>query len=154
MLALTLSFANLLLASLVVGAMFGVWLIFNPKGLDGQRYVVLHQQAIRTMNTAMPALGAVTIALTLAAAAMARADRERLALIVGAAGAFLAVAAITRFANQPINAVVASWPAATPPADWTHLRDSWRRWHIVRLACGLAGLAGLILADLPRLAPS
>ena len=148
MLAMTLSFANVFLASLVIGAMFGVWLFFNPKGLDGPRYVVLHQQGIRTMNTAMPALGAVTIALTIAAAVMARGDGERLALLVGAVVAFVAVAAITRFGNQPINLVVKSWSAATPPPEWTRLRDTWWRWHVVRLVCGLGGLSGVILAEL------
>ena len=150
MLAMTINFANLFLASLVIGAMFGVWLFFNPKGLDGPRYVVLHQQGIRTMNTAMPALGAVTIALTAAAAVMARGDGERLALLVGAAIAFVAAAAITRLVNQPINLVVMTWSTATPPPEWTRLRDTWWRWHVARLICGLGGLAGLILAELLR----
>ncbi len=154
MLAMTISFANLFLASLVIGAMFGVWLFFNPKGLDGPRYVVMHQQGIRTMNAPMPALGAVTIALTAAAAVMARGDGERLALIIGAAIAFVAVAAITRFVNQPINLAVATWSIATPPPEWTRLRDTWWRWHILRVVCGLAGLSSLILAELLRGAAS
>ena len=29
-----IDFVDLLLASLVVGALFGVWLVFNPAGLD------------------------------------------------------------------------------------------------------------------------
>jgi uncharacterized membrane protein len=150
MFAMTISFANLFLASLVIGAMFGVWLFFNPRGVDAPRYVVMHQQGIRTMNTAMPALGAVTIVLTAVAAALARGDNERLALMVGATIAFVAVAAITRLVNQPINLVVMTWSTATPPHEWTHLRDTWWRWHVVRLVCGLGGLAGLILAELLR----
>ena len=134
--------------------MFGVWLFFNPQGLDGPRYVVLHQQGICTMNTAMPVLGAATIALTIAAAVIARGDSERLALLVGAAIAFMAAAAITRFGNQPINQVVKSWSMAMPPPEWTRLRDTWWRWHVVRLVCGLSGLAGLILAELLRGAAS
>jgi hypothetical protein len=154
MLAMTISFANLFIASLVVGAMFGVWLFFNPKGLDGPRYVVLHQQGIRTLNTAMPALGAATIVLTGAAAVMASGDGGRLALMVAAAIAFLAVGAITRLFNQPINRVVMTWSTATPPPEWTRLRDTWWRWHIARLVCGLGGLSGLILAELLRGAAS
>lgn len=154
MLAMTINFANLFLASLVIGAMFGVWLFFNPKGLDGPRYVVLHQQGIRTMNKAMPALGAVTIALTAAAAVMARGDGERLALLVVAAIAFVAAAAITRLVNQSINLIVMTWSTATPPPEWTRLRDTWWRWHVMRLLCGLGGLSGVILAELLPVAAS
>ena len=154
MLTITIGFANLFLASLVIGAMFGVWLFFNPKGLDGPRYLVMHHQGIRTMNRAMPALGAATIVLTTAAAVMAHGDGERLALLIGSVIAFLAVAAITRLVNQPINLVVKTWTTATPPPEWTRLRDTWWRWHIVRLVCGLVGLSGVILAELLRRAAS
>ena len=148
MLATTVSFANVFLAALVSGAMFGVWLLFNPRGLDGPRYVVLHQQGIRRLNTTMPALGAVTIAVTVAAAVMARGDNRRLALLIVAAVAFAASAAITRFGNQPINAVVKTWSAVTPPPEWTRLRNTWWRLHILRLVCGIAGLSAVILAEL------
>jgi anthrone oxygenase-like protein len=148
MFAMTISFANLLLASLATGAMFGVWLFFNPKGLDGPRYVVLHQQGIRTMNTAMPIMGAVTIALTVAAAAMARHDGVRLSLLAMAVIGFLAAGLITRFCNQPINTVVMSWSAATPPTLWMQLRDKWWHWHVTRLVFGIGGLCALILANL------
>ena len=57
MFAVGVEFANLLVAALVAGAMFGVWLSFNPAGLDATSYVALQQQAIRTLNTTMPALG-------------------------------------------------------------------------------------------------
>lgn len=150
MFAITLGFANLLVASLVVGAMFGAWLMLNPRGLDGPRYVVLHQQGIRTLNTALPALGAATFVLTLAAAAMARRDGPRLALLVVAAIGFLAAGVITRRLNQPINRQVMTWSTAAPPAEWTRLRDTWWRWHVARLLCGLGGLSGLILADVLR----
>lgn len=148
MLSTMIGFANVLLAALVIGATFGVWLFFNPKGLDGPRYVVLHQQGIRTMNTAMPALGAATLALTIAAAVIARDDERKLVLLISAALAFAASAAITRFGNQPINAIVKSWSAVTPPAEWTRLRNVWWRLHVARLVFGIAGLSAVILAEL------
>lgn len=147
MLAAIVGFADVLMASLVIGAMFGVWLFFNPRELDGPRYVVVHQQGIRTMNTAMPALGAVTIALTITAAVLAHRDGEKVTLLAGASLAFLAVAAITRFGNQPINSIVSSW-LPVPPPEWRRLRDLWWRWHLIRLACGLAGLSAVIIAQL------
>ena len=39
-----IDFADVLLAALVVGAMFGIWLIFNPAGLAAGVYITLQQQ--------------------------------------------------------------------------------------------------------------
>jgi hypothetical protein len=66
MFSIVIDFANVLFAALSVGAMFGVWLVFNPAGLEANFYVALHQQSIRKLNKAMPALGAATILLTIA----------------------------------------------------------------------------------------
>ena len=148
MFAVGVEFANLLVAALVAGAMVGVWLSCNPAGLDATSYVALQQQAIRTLNTTMPALGGVAILLTLLAAAISRGDRVRLALLLAAAACFLAAGLITRFLNQPINAIVIGWSAAAPPADWTDFRDAWWRWHVLRTGIGIAGLCLVIAASL------
>lgn len=143
-----LSFANLLLASLLVGAMFGVWLFLNPKGSDSILYVALQKQAIRRLDKTMPALGAATILLTIIAAVAGRNDRTRFGLL-STAIVFLVVAGlVTRLANQPINAIVMSWNAEAPPGSWIELRDKWWRWHCTRLASGLLGLSMLIVATL------
>jgi uncharacterized membrane protein len=88
MFALMIDFTNLLLAALVVGAMFGVWLVFNPAGLDASFYVALHQQGIRTLNQRLPALGAATIVLTIAAAALGRVNAARFRLLTAAVVCF------------------------------------------------------------------
>jgi uncharacterized membrane protein len=150
MLSATIDFANLMLAALVVGAMFSVWLVFNPSGLNASLYVALQQQGIRTLNTAMPALGAATVLATLAAAVLGRDDRMRLALLVAALVCFVAAGLVTRFLNQPINAIVITWSSDAPPASWMHLRDEWWRWHLIRLVAGLGGLSLLIVATLKR----
>ena len=141
-------FADTLMASLVVGAMFGVWLLFNPSGLDGPTYLVLHQRGIRRLNRPLPALGAATLLLTILAAALAHGDRLRVLLLGGAAIGFLGAGLITRFLNQPINRVVMTWSTEALPSDWTGFRDRWWQHHIARLACGIAGLCAVILADL------
>ena len=150
MFSVMLDFANLLLAALVVGAMFGVWLLFNPSGLDDNFYVALHQHGVRTLNTVMPALGAASTLGMIAAAALGRNDRTRLWLLVAAVVCFVASGLITRFLNQPINAIVMSWRGDAPPSNWMALRDEWWRWHLIRLAAGLAGLSLLIAATLKR----
>jgi len=150
MIGTAIDFANLMLAALLVGAMFGVWLTNNPAGLDAAAYVAQQQHSIRTLNTPLPVLGGVTILATLIAAALARGDRTKLALLLIAAAAFIAAGLITRFLNQPINAIVIGWVPDAPPASWTELRDEWWRWHLLRLAAGLGGLALVIVAALKR----
>jgi len=145
-----LSFADVLLAALLVGAMFGMWLILNPAGLAAGGYVTVQQQAIRTLNLAMPMLGVITILLTILAAVLGRDDSIRLGLLVGTVACFVASGLITRFLNQPINAVVITWRPDAPPANWTAVRDEWWRWHLIRLLTGLGGLSLLIAAMLHR----
>lgn len=141
-------FADLLLAALLVGAMFGLWLILNPAGLAAGVYITVQQQAIRTLNRAMPILGGATILLTILAAVLGREDSTRLALLLGTVVSLAASGLITRFLNQPINAIVISWHADAPPENWTNVRDEWWRWHLVRLLAGLGGLSLLIAAML------
>ena len=150
MFALMVDFSNLLLAALVVGALFGAWLFLDPKGLDVNSYVTVQQQGIRTMNNVMPVLGAITIVLTITAAVFGREGRPRLLLLAAAVVCFVTIGLITRFLNQPINAIVMTWRGDRPSADWTELRDEWWRWHLVRLAIGLVGLSILIAATLTR----
>ena len=150
MLTWVIAFVDLMLAALLVGALFGVWLFLNPKGLDASSYITVQQQAVRTMNSAMPALGAATILVTIAAAMLGRSDRPHLCLLLAAVAGFVAIGLITRFLNQPINAVVITWRVESPPSNWTALRDQWWRWHVIRLNLGLVALFLLIAAALKR----
>jgi hypothetical protein len=147
-----IEFTSVLFAALAVGSMFAVWLVFNPAGLDASFYVALHQQGIRALNRTMPALGASTILLTIAAAALGRADGTRFLLLLVAVACFVATGLVTRFLNQPINAIVMTWSTDSPPRDWAGLRDKWWRWHLklIRLAAGLVGLSLLIAATLRK----
>jgi uncharacterized membrane protein len=145
-----IDFTNVLLAALVVGAMFGVWLFLNPAGLDAGLYVALQQQGIRGGDKVMPALGAATILVTIIAAVLGRGDRTRLGLLMAAVVCFAVAGVTTRFLNQPINRIVMTWSSDAPPVNWAGLRDEWWRWHLVRLFAGLGGLSLLIAATLKR----
>ncbi len=139
--------ANLLLAALVVGAGFGVWLGYDPRDLAAADYVVQHQHAIRALNVAMPALGAASIVLTIASAVIARGYRKPFVLLLAAAGCLMAALLITRYFNQPINAIVMTWSPDAPPANWAQWRDDWWQWHVLRTFVAIAGLACLIVAN-------
>jgi len=154
MAANAIRFVLLLLVALLVGAMVGIWVGFNPANLSASAYVEQQQNAIHALNVVMPATGAVCIVLALVLALMAAGDpRTRHSLV--AVAALLAVAGlVTRFANQPINAIVASWNVQSPAANWAQLRDTWWYWHIWRSIAGVAALALLILSVLGARRPA
>lgn len=150
MIAPIVTFANVLLAALVVGTMFGIWLGYNPMDLAPGMYVQQQQHAIRALNVTMPVLGKITALLTIVAAVLARTNRTQLTLLLIAAACFVAAGLITGFLNQPINAIVMTWSPDAPPANWMQLRDDWWRWHILRTVAGIGGLSVLIVATLNR----
>ena len=105
------NFADVLLAGLLVGVMFGVWLLFNPAELVPSVYITLQQHAIRRLNRTVPLFGAATILMTILAAVLGRADSTRFDLLVATVVCFVVAGLITRFLNQPINARVITWHA-------------------------------------------
>jgi uncharacterized membrane protein len=143
-----INFSTLLLASLVVGTMFGIWLGFNPSDLSPRAYVEQQQHAIRALNVTMPVLGGITALLTLTAAFLARQNPTAMICLLLGFVCFAMAGIVTRFLNQPINAIVITWPPDAPPSNWTELRDAWWKWHIVRTAIGVVGLCLLIAANL------
>ena len=145
--AAIIDFLDLVLCGLLVGAMWGAWLMLRPARLDAPTYVLVQQNAIRALNDILPALGALTILITLAAS-LAREDRTRRIILIVAGASLAAAGIITRFSNQPINAIVMTWASDSPPADWTLLRDRWWYWHVVRLAFALTAFFLIIGAVL------
>ena len=141
---MTLAFvrlANIIFAALIAGGMFVIWAGYDPATLSPSTYVEQQQNAIRALNVVMPVLGAIAIALTLVSAFLQRIDRAVFVLLVVAAAFLIISAVVTRFGNQPINALVMSWDIARPPANWTELRDQWWGFHRLRTLCGLIALA-------------
>jgi uncharacterized membrane protein len=141
-------FALVVLLALLVGTMFGIWIGFNPASLSALAYVEQQQNTIRSLNTLLPAMGAVCILLTVVLAFLSKGDSRSRHLLVAAAVLMIGAALVTRFANQPINAVVMTWSAHAPAANWAQLRDEWWQWHIVRSLAGIAALALTVVAVL------
>jgi uncharacterized membrane protein len=148
MVANIVRFVLLLVLALLIGTMFGIWVGFNPTSLSASAYVEQRQNAIRSLNTLLPAMGGICIALTFALAVLTKDDPRSRYLLLAAALLMVLAGLVTRFANQPINAVVMTWSAQAPAANWAQLRDEWWQWHIVRSVAGIAALALAVLAVL------
>lgn len=142
----TIRFTSLLLTGLIVGAMFGIWLGFNPAALSATAYIEMQQNAIRALNVVLPVLGLACILLTATLAVLTKQDRRARTLLVAAVLGLVVAGLITRFANQPINALVITWNPQAPPSNWAELRDAWWYWHVLRTIAGVAALALALLA--------
>lgn len=146
MTAATIRFVSLLLVSLLVGTMFGIWLGFNPAALTATAYVEVQQNAIRALNIPLPVLGVICIVLTVTLAVLTKTDRRGRYLLLAAVACLIVAALVTRFGNQPINAVVMTWSPQAPAANWMELRDTWWNWHVLRTVAGVGALALVLLA--------
>lgn len=130
-------FFNLVLAGLVAGIVLGIWLGYNPAAFSAQTYIEQQQHVISALNTLMPVLGLIAIVLTILSAFLQR-DRGRMFwILLAAAGLLIISGLVTRFGNQPINAVVMTWDAADAPGNWAELRDRWWSFHTVRMLTSL-----------------
>jgi hypothetical protein len=147
--------ASILLAALVAGGMFIIWAGYDPAAFSASTYVEQQQNAIRGLNVLMPVLGGLAILTTLGAAFMQRGDRRTCVWLIVAAAFLIVSALVTRFGNQPINAIVMTWSVGAPPANWVELRDQWWGLHRLRTICGLIALVLIAWASVhPRKAAS
>lgn len=141
-------FLLLFVLALLVGTMFGIWVGFNPAALSAAAYVEQQQNAIRSLNTLLPAMGAACIVLATILAWLSKNNSRARFMLVGAVVLLVLAALVTRFGNQPINAIVITWSAQSPPTEWIQLRDQWWQWHVVRSLAAIAALALTILSVL------
>jgi uncharacterized membrane protein len=139
-------FVLLVLLALLVGTMFGIWVGYNPAALSATAYVEQQQNAIRALNTLLPVMGAVCILLTVSLAVTTKSDARSRYLLVAAATLMVVAGLVTRFGNQPINAIVIMWDAQAPGENWEQLRDEWWSWHVVRSIAGIVALALTVLS--------
>lgn len=138
----------LMLMGLVAGATFGVWAGYNPAGYPAESFVLVHQGAVRGLNTLLPAMGLGAMLLVLALGWRARGNRAALGFYAVALLLMVAAGLITRFGNQPINELVMGWNPSAPPEDWATLRDRWWLLHSLRTLISISALALLTQAVL------
>jgi len=134
-------FSLLFVMGTLVGSMFGMLVGFNPTQLSASTYIEQQQVAIRALNTLMPAMGGACIVLLIVQSVLVRARPVAVAQLACSMILMVTAGLITRFENQPINAIVLTWSAVAPASDWAELRDTWWHWHIARTLCAIAAYA-------------
>ncbi|HTF21824.1 MAG TPA: DUF1772 domain-containing protein [Chryseolinea sp.] len=134
-------FFDVVVTGLVAGTIFGVWIGYNPIGLSAEVYVTQQQHAIGALNVLMPILGLIAIVSTLISAFLRKQDKLLLSILLLAAVLLILSALVTRFGNQPINAIVLTWDLASIPSEWAALRDQWWKYHVVRTLATMVAFA-------------
>ena len=146
----TIGFLNIIIAALVAGTVFGIWIGYNPKDLSATAYIEQQQSAINALNTLMPLLGLLTILLTFFSAYLHKKEKSIFITLLVAVVFLIVSGVTTRFGNQPINSIVMSWNASSPPANWVELRDEWWSFHILRTFTSVVGLCLIVWVNLKK----
>jgi uncharacterized membrane protein len=133
-------FLNVILAALLAGTSFGIWIGFNPMNLSPSVYVVQQQNMLRSLNVLMISLVLLATIISLVSAFLQKNDKPALITLLIASVFFIACIIISRFGNQPINNKMMTWIPDSLPADWTELRDQWWSFHIMRTISELIAL--------------
>ena len=126
-------FITVILAGLLAGVILGIWLGCTPECLSAGAYIEQQQNMIRQLNVLMPVLGAIVIIFTLFSTYLKRYDRPAFSALLMAIAFLTLTGLVTRFGNQPINAIVMTWKPGAPPMDWMAFRDKWWMLHTIRV---------------------
>lgn len=133
-------FLNILLAALLAGTSFGIWIGFNPLNLSFSAYLEQQQNTIRSLNVLMSSLVVFAAIITIVSAFLQRRNKQAFITLLISAAFFIVCIFISLFGNQPINNIIMTWASGAPPVNWTVLRDEWWSYHILRTIAELAAL--------------
>lgn len=150
MATLIIRFINILMAGLVAGTLFGIWIGYNPKTLSVQTYVEQQQSVIKALNTLMPLLGAITIILTIVSAFLQKQDQTVFIILLVAAVFLIVSGLVTKFGNQSINSIVMTWDKNSAANNWNELRDKWWSFHIIRTLSAFTAFCLIIWASMRK----
>jgi hypothetical protein len=133
-------FLNIIVAALLAGASFGIWVGFNPLNLSPSTYLEQQQNTIRALNALMISLVVMATVITIISAFLQKSNKPVFIMLLIAAGFFIACMFISRFGNQPINTIMMTWTIDSLPRNWSLLRDKWWSFHIMRTTAELIAL--------------
>ena len=133
-------FINLILAALLAGASFGIWVGLNPTAYSLATYLEQQQHLVRSLNVLMVSLVVAATLVTIASAWLQRGNKAVFVTLLIAAACFASCIFISRFGNLPIQNEMLTWRADALPDNWTSLRDQWWSFHIMRTIAELIAL--------------
>ena len=143
-------FFNIVMAALVAGTIFGIWIGYNPQNLSAPTYIEQQQNTINALNTLMPILGLITILLTITSAIIQRKNKTTFSLLFLAAAFLIISGFTTKFGNQPINSIVMTWDMNSAPDNWMTLREEWWSFHKIRTLSAFIGLCLIVWASIRK----
>ncbi|MCB9316324.1 MAG: DUF1772 domain-containing protein [Lewinellaceae bacterium] len=144
MVTTVIRFINIILAALLAGTSFGIWMGFNPAHYTPSTYIEQQQNLVGSLNTLMVSLVILATIVTLTSAFLQRKNKAVFITLLFAAAFFASCIFISRFGNLPIQKEMLTWNAASLPENWTVLRDKWWSFHIIRT---IAELIALVLVS-------
>jgi len=148
--AATIRFLNIVLAALLAGTSFGIWMGFNPVSFSPSTYVEIQQNTIRMLHALMVSLVIIATVITIASAFLQRNDKQVFIALLVAAGLFIACILISRFGNKPIQDDMLTWNSDSLPGNWTILRDKWWSFHVWRTITELMALGIIALVSIKK----
>ena len=143
-------FLNIILAGLIAGALFVIWIGYDPKNLSAQAYVEQQQNVIKALNTLMPILGLIAIILTVSSAFIQKSSKFIFGTLLLAAVMLIIGGLVTRFGNQPINSLVMTWKLDNIPSNWLELRDKWCSLNLIRTAATFLAFCLIVFANVRK----
>lgn len=140
MTASIIRFLNIILAALLAGTSFGIWIGFNPMNLSPSTYIEQQQNTIQALNVLMITLIFSATIITIISAFLQKSNTPVVITLLIAALFFILCILISRFGNQPINKIIMTWTTDSLPVNWSDLRDKWWSFHIMRTVAEVIGL--------------
>jgi hypothetical protein len=146
----SLRFINIVLAAILAGTSFGIWIGFNPANLSPAAYIAQQQNMLASLNVIMISLVVIATVITLVSAWLQKSDKSIFITLLIAAVFFFACIIISRFGNQPLNNIIMTWTSSTFPENWADLRNQWWSFHIMRTIAELVALVLVTWASVKR----
>lgn len=136
-----LRFVNIILAALLAGTSFGIWIGLNPSHYSASTYLEQQLNLVGSLNTLMVLMVIFSTIVTIVVALLLKQNKVHFFVLLAAAACFLACILISRFGNMPIQQEMLTWKPDQLPSNWTAMRDEWWSLHKMRTIAELIALA-------------